>query len=172
MRKLNLVLVVIALTATVASVFLYWPPFIQLAEFFADSSGRYPIIPVYGLTFLCFISPAILILIINILFSNRKNRNRTAVLDDGSKIGIKVKREKALYGALFPMDVYINGEKKGNVAVGKQFSISLEPGIYTIKVIAMSSYSPEIEVHLTDETQHLVCGFELMGTMQQVYVRK
>lgn len=170
MRKLNLILVSVALLATVLSIINYWPPFIQLAAFFSDASGRYPIIPVFGLTFLSYISPVILLLTINILLSNRKKSHSGHVLDDSTKIGITVRREKVLYGALFPIDVYINGEKKGNVAIGKQFSIALEPGNYMVKVIAMSSYSPEIEVQLTDETQHLACGFELMGTMQQVYL--
>jgi hypothetical protein len=48
--------------------------------------------------------------------------------------------------------------------------ISLNPGTYQIKVIAMQHFSPEITVVVSDTKMPLTCGFELAGTLQNVYI--
>jgi len=170
MRRLNLFLVFGALLFTVLTIVFEWPLFQELASFLADSTGRYKVMHLWGLLFLIYLSPAILLLVFLLLFKGRTPKVHHEILDSDMTSGIVVKRARNLYGALFPMDIYVDGVKKATIIAGKKVEISLNPGTYQIKVIAMQHFSPEITVVVSDTKMPLTCGFELAGTLQNVYI--
>lgn len=172
MRRLNLFLVFGALILTILTVVFEWPLFQEVAYFLADNSGRYKVVHLWGLLFLIHLSPAILLLLILLFFGNRKKRTDTNLLDDVISTGITVKRDRNLYGALFPVDIYVDDVKKATVIAGKTARIPLNPGAYRIKVIAMKHFSPELNIEVGDQPKELFCGFELDGTMQNVFIRE
>jgi hypothetical protein len=172
MRKIILVAVIIAGIASMATTFLQVQPSLFIIEKVMDSSGRFSITMVLGLTFLLYALP---ILLISFLVSFIKTAgNKKDVVDvtiDGS--GIIVERSRALYGVAFALEIVVNDEKKGSVMMGKKLAISLPDGTHKVHVISMKHLSEPIHVEIgAGEAKQLVCGFEPGGTMKDVYIRE
>ena len=172
MRKIILISVIVAGIVSMVTTFLQIQPSQFIIEKVVDSDGKFSVVMVLGLTFLLFAVPIVLISFLVSFIKTAGNKKDIApVTLDGS--GIIVERSRALYGVAFALEIVVNDEKKGSVMMGKKLAIALPDGTHKVQVIAMKHLSEPIQVAIgASEAKVLVCGFEVGGTMKDVYIRE
>ncbi len=146
MKKFTLVWVLFAALIAIVTTVLEIQPALTFIHFFAGPGGSYNLVIPVGLSFIILVIPLFFILFMYNLVQNRKNK---LPADLTGKTGIVVKREKELTNAALMYDVYINGEKKMRLGMGKSVFIELEPGTHSVQTrLGKKIYSPELSVQI------------------------
>ena len=146
MKKFALVWIIVALVISFVTTFLQIEPAYTFIRIFEDSEGRYRLFIVIGITFILLVLPLLIIMIINILIQNGKNKMPD---DFNGKTGIIIKREKELTYAALMYAVHINTEQKAKLGMGKSVFIELVPGTYSVQILlGKKIHSPEISVQV------------------------
>lgn len=169
MRKFVLAYVIVALVFSATTVILQVFPATIVIGWFVESDGRFSLVAVLGLLMLFCLVPLFLIMLIYNLLTAKKQKAQPELLD---QTGIIVRRDKAIYGAVFPMDIVINDKKMATVSLGKSRQIVLPMGEYTLKIKAMGK-GVERQISLKENRSLIyTVGFRLGGSMQDIYIEE
>lgn len=168
MRKFALVYVLVAVVFSATTVILQVFPATMLIDVFAQSDGRFSVLVVLALLMLICLVPLLLIMLIYNLIAGKKQTAAQPELLD--QTGIIVRRDKALYGAMFPFDILIDGKKMATVSLGKSRQIVLPMGEYTLTVKAMGN-GVDRQISLKENRALIyTVGFRAGGTMKDIYI--
>jgi hypothetical protein len=147
MRKLALIWVIVATVIAAVTTILDLEPASTFIDIFSNDGSFYVIIPV-GLTFIICMIPLFIILMINNIIQNKRNKMPA---DLSGKTGIVVKREKELQNAALLYSVFVNGSEIKKVGMGRSVFIELKHGIHSIQVKAGKKfYSLLLELDLPE----------------------
>lgn len=168
MRRFVLVYVLFALVFTVTCVIMQIEPAATIISWVADSDGTFLIVLPLAILFIGCLIPLFLIMFVWNIISRKKGTFSTELLD---QTGVIIRRDKALYGAVFPIDVLANGKKVSSLSLGQKRAVALPIGKHILQVKAMGKASGDLEVVVSEaQPQAFVIGFRLGGTMQDVYI--
>jgi hypothetical protein len=168
MRRFVLLYVILALIFSATTVILQIEPATTVISWVVESDGSFKIIIPLAILFLGSLLPLFLIMLIWNIFSKKKGAFPTELLD---QTGVIIKRDKGLYGAIFPIDVLADGQKVASVSMGQQRAVNLPIGNHLLQVKAMGKASGDLEIEVSD-AKPVVCvvGFRTGGTIQDVYI--
>lgn len=131
MRKLAIIWMILAAIFAAVTTILNLEPSATFIRISAMSDGSYYVVVPLGLTFIICVLPLFPIMIINNIIQNGKNKMPA---DLTGRTGLIVKRAKELPNAALMYQVFINGEPKLKVRMGKKVFIELHEGEYEIQV--------------------------------------
>lgn len=168
MRRFVLVYVLLALVFTATCVIMQIEPAATIISWVAESDGTFMIILPLAILFIGCLIPLFLIMLVWNIVSRKKSDFSSELLD---QTGVTIRRDKALYGAIFPIDVLVNGQKVASVSSGQKRAVALPIGKHILQVKAMGKASGDLEIVVSEaQPQAFVIGFRLGGTMQDVYI--
>lgn len=158
------------ITATLASYFMVklqlFPATIVIL-WVADSDGEYIIMLAVGILLLLLLIPLLLIFLIYNLVGGKRSEQDLAVID---MAGITFSRDKALFAAMFPMEILVDGTKKASVTLGKTVHVAMPPGERTIEVRCMQRSLIQRIVIEDHHSKSYRIGLRKMSGMQDVYM--
>lgn len=167
MRKFALIYFVIAAPVSYFLVKFQVFPGTIVIEWVADSDGTYLILLAFGVLLLLFLVPLLLIFLIYNLVGGQKRETDNAILD---MAGISFSRDKQLFGALFPMEILVDGKKKASVTLGKTVHVAMPPGERTIEVRCMQRSAIQ-RIHIDNhQSKSFRIGLRKMSGIQDVYL--
>lgn len=169
MRKFALIYFVAAAIISYFLVKFQVFPGTIVIDWIVDSEGTYLIILAFGIMLLIFLVPLLLVFLIYNLIGGRKSEAETGVID---MAGITFSREKQLFGALFPMEILIDGKNKASVPVGKTIYVPMPPGERTIEVRCMQRSVIQRTTIVDHQTKSYRIGMRKMAGMQDVYMEE
>lgn len=170
MKRLLLFYILVAAGVSVASVFLYWPPAPQIMLWFAGDDGKYPIAAVLGILFLIYVLPFTLIVFVVNQVRGLKKQTTPLLLDQAI---LEITRKRALFGAVYGMDIYLNGNKVGTVMNGRTVQFSMPFGTNEIQVQSQGKSTEKVIVETSEiGIAKLTVGFHLTGNTQELFLRK
>ena len=168
MRRLVLVFVVAAAVISFCAVFVPFSPGPQITQWFADESGSFPVIAPVGVLFLMITAPLMLVMMAVNFFRSGKTVNQSEFLDQTSVV---IHRDRALYGAVYAMDVIVNGKKTGSVMAGKSLQLALPQGEHEIQIEAMGKATEPLAIEVSDTTANeFNVGFRKRSAQQDLYI--
>lgn len=168
MRRLALVFVVVAAVVSFCAVFVPFSPGPQVTQWFTDNSGSFPVIAPVGVLFLMITAPVMLVFIIINLVRSRQTVRQNALLDQPSVV---IHRDRALYGAVYAMDVIVNGKKTGSVMSGKSLQLALPQGEHELQVEVMGKATEPISIEISETTANeFNVGFKKREAKQDIYI--
>jgi len=167
MRRFLLVYVLAASVFSFCAVFVPFTPGPEITAWFTDSSGRFMVVLPVGVLLMILILPvAAVVFLFNSL--RPKPKQSEMLLD---RTSIVVHRDKSLYGAVFAMDVIVNGQKSGSVMVGNSIRLEVPQGEHQLQVKAMGKATDPIEIQVSENTANeFRVGFKMGGSMQNIYI--
>ena len=113
-KALTLIYGLVTLTFSIYAVYAELQPALFFMNLFAPNIGdTYPVFAVGGLTFITFLLPLIVILILNRIIRKKKDATKPV---DGP--GIWIMRKRQLQSALVEIPIYINDVKIGGIDSG------------------------------------------------------
>jgi len=140
-----LISAVIAISMTVMEI----QPALFFIDFLAPNPGdTYNLVFVLLMTFLTFLIPLLVFLIVIGLF-----RNSPSEMTQNGITGILVTRQKSFTSALVGIPVYIDDKKMGAVDNGKTLFYEISAGTYTIQAGKGKQASDKIEVEILEKEQ-------------------
>lgn len=147
-RLINIYVLISALIAVFMTV-MEIQPALFFIDFLAPNPGdTYNLVFVLLMTFLIFLIPLLVFLIVIRLF-----RNTPSEMTQTGMTGILVTRQKSFTSALVVIPVYIDGKKIGVVDNGKTLFYEVSAGIYTIQAGKGKQASDRIEVEILEKKQ-------------------
>ena len=154
---------------SIASIFVPFFPGTEVISWFIDADGRFPVFLVLGTLFLMFLLPMVIVLFfVNRLLSIKSVKEEELI----DQVGVEITRQKALYGGVYGIEIYINDKKKGTVMIGKPLRLALPYGEQVIFAKSMKKVSAPISIVVSEnEKTHLIVGFELVNGAQQLFLR-
>lgn len=167
MRKFALgYVIVVGIICFLMVEFQVYPATIVI-NWFVDGSGRFIVMLVVGVMLIFGLLPLLFIFLIYNFIVARKQDSDATILD---QTGILIKRDKALYGAVFPMEIIVNGKKIATVTIGKSTHVALPLGEHVLEVRAMEK-GVITKINLADNRMKTYkVGFRMGGNMQDVYM--
>jgi hypothetical protein len=168
MRIFAIVYVIGSLAFAAGTTIFQVYPATEIIFLVSDSDGRYRVILPFAILFLAAFVPFLIIMIVYNILVARKQKAREQLLD---QTGIVIRRDKTLFGAVFPMDILIDGRKMATVSMGKSRRLSLSMGLHTLQVKAMGKTSVEISFRLEEaDPHHYNTGFRNNGLISDIYL--
>lgn len=168
MRKFALIYFVIAAPVSYFLVKFQVFPGTIVIDWVADRNGTYLILLAFVVLLLLFLVPLLFIFLIYNLVGGKKEVEN-GILD---MAGISFNRDKQLFGALFPMEILVDGKKKASVTLGKTVHVSMPPGERTIEVRCMQRSAIQ-RIHVQDhQSKSYRIGLRKMAVGQDVYLEE
>ncbi len=168
MRRFILIYVIIAAAFSIVTTMLQIEPATTVISWIIESDGRFMIIFPLAILFLLALIPLFVIIAIYNLVNSKRQSNQPELLDQSSII---IRRDKALYGGVFAMDILIDSKKMATVTVGKSRQLLLPMGDYELSIKSMGKACEPIKISLNEnKALEFQVGFRLGGTMQSIYI--
>lgn len=162
MRIFTIVYVAATLAFSLITVFLQVFPATIVIDWVLDSNGEFYIIVAAGILWLMTLLPLFIGLAIYTLIVSIKQSN---VQLEYNQPGIIIRRDKSFYGALFPIDILVDGKRMGSVTIGKAQQIVLPQGKYRIKIKAVGKSCETTLILKEDKSPVFDIGFKSGGVM-------
>jgi len=162
MRIFTIVYVAAALAFSLITVFLQVFPATVVINWLLDSNGEFYIALAAGILWLMTLLPLFVVLAVYSLIVSIKHSN---VQLEYNQPGIIIRRDKSFYGALFPIEISVDGKRMGSVTIGKTQQIVLAQGEYRIKIKAVGKSCETTLVLKEDKSPVFDIGFKSGGVM-------
>ena len=170
MRRVAIIWLIASAIIAAVTTILQVEPALTFIHIFASSDGSFIIIIPLGLSFLLFVLPLLLIMVMRNFIYNSRNK---FPIDLSDKTGIIVDRQRELSNAALLYNVYIKNEEQGRVGMGKKVFIELDPGEYTVQLrLGKKMYSNEL--HFSIQPLEIIkfhTGYNLNKNIQKMMVK-
>ena len=162
MRIFTIVYVAATLAFALITVFLQVFPATIVINWVLDSNGEFYIIVAAGILWLMTLLPLFVVLAIYTMIVSIKQSN---VQLEYNQPGIIIRRDKSFYGALFPMEISVDGKRMGSVTIGNTQQVVLPQGEYRIKIKAVGKSCETTLILKEDKSPVFDVGFKSGGVM-------
>ena len=132
------------------------------------ADGSYSVRIVGFVVFLLLIVPLYILMIVRSIVSKRQTADKR-LIDETSII---LKRDKSLFGGIYEMEVYIDGQKTATLMPGKEREIFISPGDHLLK-ITKGSVTAQLSISTTGKQfKTFQTGFTSGGELKEIYLHE
>lgn len=156
-----------AMVAAVTTV-LQIPPARWVIDWVADENGRFSIVLPVAAIFLALVLPLLLGLTLRTFLLGKNKAKVNGLLDN---VGVKIKRKRLLFGAVYPMEIHVNGQHLATIANGRSVVMNLPDGQHELKIQSFGQTTEPATFSLDGTEIAFEIGFELINGKQQLYCR-
>lgn len=169
MRVFMIVYVIVAFGISIASVFVPFFPGTEVISWSVDDNGKFSLTEVLGILMIMFLLPVVIVVMVINRMRSIKVGSQEEPID---QTGIEITREKAMYAAMYGIDIYLNGKKKGLVRNGATLHLALPIGEQAIFAKSMGKTTDPIQIMVSgDGKVNLAVGFELVDGKQRLFLK-